>query len=335
MNAPQNLLFFPSQEHNCQIVEKLSGSNLNQKDSSLFHLKVDASKITQVSPVPKSCTSKPEIVSSLGPFTFSLGVPPVSHQVSALSQSNITVSKANEVVGSNNQAILSETAVSGAAASLRARLMKIRQKNQAVEPEVASEVASNIIRMKSHEDQLLHSPSSLDAESIHSYQSCMKIFSNIVSNNLVSENSPIVKSCISSLMKVHTAIAESESTADMALRKDIIDDVSNFVENLTCILAFAFNKGDSAENVGMCVPLLSIVIAALMAVFRDVEMAYSVSQSSLLSLIRTASHCLLDSRLAVAATHVSGLDESVSSQMVRGMNKVSLNYSTLYTPSRH
>jgi hypothetical protein len=60
----------------------------------------------------------------------------------------------------------------------------------------------------------------------------------------------------------------------------------------------------------------------LMALFRDVQLAPFVSQDALIVLIRETGQCLLDSRLAVVATHVSGLDESTSSQMVRGMNKV-------------
>lgn len=73
----------------------------------------------------------------------------------------------------------------------------------------------------------------------------------------------------------------------------------------------------------MAVPLLSVVLATLMALFRDGKIATLVSQDDLALLLRETGKCLLDPRLAVSATHASGLDESTSSQMVRGMNKVS------------
>ena len=74
----------------------------------------------------------------------------------------------------------------------------------------------------------------------------------------------------------------------------------------------------------MSVPLLSVVLATLMALFRDEEPAENVSQDALAILLKETGKCLLDPRLAVSATHVSKLDESTSSQIVRGMNKVSL-----------
>lgn len=91
------------------------------------------------------------------------------------------------------------------------------------------------------------------------------------------------------------------------------------------LVNFAFNNGQRSQNAGMSVPLLSVVLATLMALFRDNEAAENVSQDDLALLLRETGRCLLDSRLAVTATHASGLDESTSSQIVRGMNKVSIS----------
>ena len=88
------------------------------------------------------------------------------------------------------------------------------------------------------------------------------------------------------------------------------------------IIEFAFTNGEPTRNAGMAVPLLSVVLATLMALFRNSRMASMVAQDDLARLIKATGKCLLDPRLAVSATHASGLDESTSSQMVRGMNKV-------------
>lgn len=71
-------------------------------------------------------------------------------------------------------------------------------------------------------------------------------------------------------------------------------------------------------NTGMSIPLLSVCLATLMALFRDPDLAASVSQEELTMLIREAGTALLDSRLAAS----SDLDEGTASQMVRAINKV-------------
>lgn len=68
----------------------------------------------------------------------------------------------------------------------------------------------------------------------------------------------------------------------------------------------------------MSIPLLSVCLATLMALFRDPDLSSIVSQEDLTLLIRETGCSLLDARLAAT----SDLDDATSSQMVRAINKV-------------
>jgi hypothetical protein len=201
--------------------------------------------------------------------------------------------------------------------------MKIRQKNVA---KSSTQQLQNDLEQPScpstKEDLVT---SAIRGEAPDSYASAVGMLDLLVASSDVSEDSPKVQSCIAALKRFHTAISENDDMTEGSLREDIKQDVTRCVERLTSVLTFAFEHGEKAENAGMCVPLLSVVLATLMALFRDVELAPIVSQDALLVLIKATGYCLLDSRLAVTATHVSGLDESTSSQIVRGMNKVSVS----------
>ena len=86
----------------------------------------------------------------------------------------------------------------------------------------------------------------------------------------------------------------------------------------TRMIGYAFDCGYSDHNAGMSIPLLSVCLASLMALFRDTEIAPRVNDESLTFLIREAGTALLDSKLSSS----SDLDESTASQMVRAINKV-------------
>jgi hypothetical protein len=80
-------------------------------------------------------------------------------------------------------------------------------------------------------------------------------------------------------------------------------------------------------NAALSIPLLSVGLATLMALFRDPDLSIHVSQDDLTLLIRETGTALLDSRLA----STSELDEATASQMVRAINKVSMVlFVTLY-----
>lgn len=84
-------------------------------------------------------------------------------------------------------------------------------------------------------------------------------------------------------------------------------------------MGFAFDCGHCDVNAGMSIPLLSICLASLMALFRDSEPASLVDEASLTFLIRESGTALLDTKLSSS----SSLDETTASQMVRAINKVS------------
>jgi hypothetical protein len=90
------------------------------------------------------------------------------------------------------------------------------------------------------------------------------------------------------------------------------------------VVVFAFNCEFPDNTAGMSIPLLSVALATLMALFRDTRLSQNVTQDSLALLIREAGKALLDPRLAMSSHHAmaSQLDESTSSQMVRAINKV-------------
>lgn len=80
----------------------------------------------------------------------------------------------------------------------------------------------------------------------------------------------------------------------------------------------------------MSIPLLSVALATVMALFRDNGLSQNVTQDALALLIREAGKALLDPRLAVSSHHAmtSQLDESTSSQMVRAINKLAVQAAT-------
>lgn len=67
----------------------------------------------------------------------------------------------------------------------------------------------------------------------------------------------------------------------------------------------------------MLLPLLSLCLATLMALFRDVEFGSAVSTEELTLLLRETGVALLDPRLSS-----DQLSEETGSQMVRAINKV-------------
>lgn len=73
-------------------------------------------------------------------------------------------------------------------------------------------------------------------------------------------------------------------------------------------------------NAGILLPLLSLVMASLMAFFRDPVLASSIGQEELTLLIRQAITFLLDPRLSSSDI----LDEEKGKQMVQAINKVSV-----------
>jgi len=93
------------------------------------------------------------------------------------------------------------------------------------------------------------------------------------------------------------------------------------------VLAFGFKCGTPTNRQGLSVPLLSVSIAGLMAIFLDGKLASQVSPQSLSLVIYQGTASLLDRRLsATASPESSGLDSSTSKKMVKAINKVSISF---------
>jgi hypothetical protein len=324
------------------LAQRSATAHERQDDSSQQELPPFQLRLTgsDISDSPQS--SSAEILPSLGPFTFSYSSRSVSDTAPqpGLKEGRSSSTEARPAFAFTNsfQIVEPKEAESnsapsppGAAASLRARLLKIRQKHVVSDEEpvpgnAPAEVASkDHPKSSSNEVSASTARSSLSTDgSATGYRAAMDTFAVLLSCSEITERDPAVKSSISALKQFHGAVSEKDSgsTSAQQLSVDIRNDVTNCVERLTTVVRFAFDNGDKSQSAGMCVPLLSVVLATLMALFRDTDLAKGVSQDALVVLIRETGRCLLDSRLAVSATHVSGLDESTSSQMVRGMNKV-------------
>lgn len=86
------------------------------------------------------------------------------------------------------------------------------------------------------------------------------------------------------------------------------------------LIVFSINTGVDGTNVGLLLPLLSLCLAILMALFRDDEFALVVSVEELSLLLRETGSALLDARLSAS----DELNDDTRSQMVRAINKVSV-----------
>ena len=89
-------------------------------------------------------------------------------------------------------------------------------------------------------------------------------------------------------------------------------------------IGFAFSSGEKGVNAGILFPLLSLILATLMALFRDPEFATNVSQEELTLLIRQAGTFLLDSRLSSSEQ----LEEAKGKQMGQAINKLAVQAAT-------
>ena len=84
------------------------------------------------------------------------------------------------------------------------------------------------------------------------------------------------------------------------------------------LISFSINGGSEDENVGLLLPLLSLCLAILMALFRDEEFALVVSVEELSLLLRETGCALLDERLSAS----DDLNDDTRAQMIRAINKV-------------
>ena len=260
-------------------------------------------------------------------------------------------SKAADFEPVTEQATVGETAPatrpdmepSGAAAALRARLLKIRER---------SVVADGVADGGSVDG------TTLNAANFDAHLGTIR--------RLLGKQAPVLDQdadlamCINSLKIFHAALSRQQhsaiglSVAELAdVRTSLVNNMDTVVEFLrrygcdvpskeSCVgssalswifsdltthlligrlIIFAFNSGEETVNAGILLPLLSLCLATLMALFRDAEFALVVSTEELTLLLRETGVALLDSRLSSS----DKLNEETGSQMVRAINKVSRN----------
>lgn len=89
------------------------------------------------------------------------------------------------------------------------------------------------------------------------------------------------------------------------------------------MLDFGFRCGSPTHATGISIPLISVSIAGLMAIFIDADLARKVSESAVSVSIRQACSSLLDHRLSATSSSMDfGLDPSTCRKMVKAINKV-------------
>ena len=224
----------------------------------------------------------------------------------------------------------------GAAASLRARLLKIRDKHRASDEQTrpvpqnssyTAEKSRELISLRCISDE---KPDREQKGKV--FDQAMEIIEQLISKaGPLSDDDPDILRCISILKKFHCAISTPIDSLDsdlQALLSKIETTTTTTVESLTGVLSFAFTCGPDDKDAGMSVSLLSVSLATLMALFRHESLSRKVSQDALALLIRETGQALLDSRLSVSSHRASSLDESTSSQMVRAINKLAVQAST-------
>jgi cytoskeleton-associated protein 5 len=243
----------------------------------------------------------------------------------------------------------------GAAASLRARLLKIREKNNLVPlatkpsetieiPMSATVTGSNMqhvedyLPMSSHNsgDSILSEM--LDSEPV--LESFLETIRKLLEkSHHIFETDDDLLSCTDVLKNIHAAVSKQANLAVMIspicvenLREEIRERASEVVGVLTRLIRFGFNCHSEHLSAGMSVPLLSVNLASLMAIFRSNDLATLVNVDDLTILIREAGTALLDPRLAQSTKQgdvaLGQIDEATSTQMVRAINKLAVQAAT-------
>ncbi|KAG7371784.1 hypothetical protein IV203_017926 [Nitzschia inconspicua] len=231
----------------------------------------------------------------------------------------------------------------GAAASLRARLLKIREKNNGTGSTSGVEV---VLTKSTSGGESAEDNSTKIHESLEQRCSSLKpvLTESLTTFKKLMEKSPPlheddndVASCTDVLKNIHAAVSKQAHLAvDMdpanisQLREDIRDRISDVVSTLTRLIGIGFDCHDPSFNAGMSVPLLSVNLASLMAIFRSHDISTLVSVDDLTILIKEAGKALLDPRLSTTSksSTVSLLDEATSTQMVRAINKLAVQAAT-------
>jgi cytoskeleton-associated protein 5 len=215
---------------------------------------------------------------------------------------------------------LKQTGTAGeGTATLRARLLALREKPKDLEPPQADESLEDTYSTQSTDVEILFTEGIAGLKSLST------------TNLPLPDESPALQSAIDGLKKFHAALSKQQnpvpglSVIDLSrLRQIICENLGETMEQLTHLIGFSFDCGDPSINAGLSIPLLSVCLATLMAMFRDADICAIVAQDQLGLLIREAGTALLDPRLS----STSDINEATGSQMVRAINKLAVQAAT-------
>lgn len=245
----------------------------------------------------------------------------------------------------------------GAAASLRARLMKIRERSSETDVVVPVNTDSSTTEMHALEYSTpakAFAPTTIDiaektptlasadntvpsstvaAQMSELFGSYMDIIDNLLAKESpLHENDKDLDDGIECMKKFHAALSKQSVAVGISedelfsLRETIGTNSGSFIETLTALLAFSLDCEMETRNSGISVSLLSVCLATLMALFRDRELAHKISTNHLKELIQETGTALLDSRLV--ASSGNSLDEATCTQVVRAINKLAVQAAT-------
>ena len=243
-----------------------------------------------------------------GPFAFSSSPSEAGHNSGPMASSS---SVSGETFATNG------TESFGTAASLRARLLKIKQKNQ----EDRSQVTSS--KLVKDFDDITQIASEGDPR-----EEYKRIVSHIKSllhrRGPLQEDDADITLTTRSLKKVHTAL--TSKTGDRAegaptLKSVLVENLSACVNHIMSVMAFSLECMDASNNSRISIPLLSVCLATLMALFRFPDVAGEIQVNNLTALIRETATILLDERFSSN----SELDDATCAQMAKAINKTAVN----------
>jgi len=222
------------------------------------------------------------------------------------------------------------------AATLRARLQKMRDKHRAKLSNSCCE--TDFSTNSNYCDESLPNTHNFDATTgssnlvgneshIKSLKDIYDVLDSALSLSIpLPENEPILTKAINGVTKVHSSLTKyldinaNESLFLDELRINVLENASSSVAVLTRFISFSFVCGEPSHTAGICVPLLSVALATLMIIFRDPDASLEVSQEAVAAIIKETSSRLLDPRLASSST----LEKSTSTQLVRAINKLAI-----------
>ena len=326
---------------------------------SVFEDELPALDLRRVLRERESPSTTPTKVSGLRPPSFSsTQVVSISSSYSSHLASSSGESDRSEALqsGASGESLPKNiSSPLGAAASLRARLLKIREKNNLVTlPTKPSETIdipmttsiaarSNIQHTEDYTDASMNLEDSILSEVLDS-EPVLDFFLETIRKLLekshkIFEDDEDLLSSTAVLKNIHAAVSKQATLAVMIspidvenLRAEIRERASEVVGILTQLIRFGFHCHPDTLSAGMSVPLLSVNLASLMAIFRSKDLATLVNVDDLTILIKEAGTALLDPRLAQSTKQgdviLAQIDEAISTQMVRAINKLAVQAAT-------